>query len=459
LNWYGLVAEGVVLCKDGSLLAGWYMDGVDTESLDIEQASAKTETLARAMKEFRTGDAFWVDLARRPLRTYKSSEKDFDAPVLQLLEAEREEYFKTNGDENFANRITLVYQWQPPAPAGRLDAALAAFTEHCRAVENRFGSLYSMRRMGLRTEIDNHHGIEVQRDELVGRLASGLSGRFRRMNVPKAPIYLDVMFNPDWDHPHPGRLPMVSGRPAAFIAIDGYPAVSTPEMLSLLEEGAFEYQWTTRFMPLSGGRARGEVQKRARAWGQTKTSVRSQISRGGNGLTNEFTESMQHEAESALADIEEGELRYGFFNSTVSIFGEIGDSEAAVRAIATALVEALGEVGFSARLETYNALECFLSIQPGHRKENVRRGLVSTLNFADLIPISTIWSGEPANPCDKFPARSPALLRARSLSGEPYFFNLHSGDVGHTLMFGPTGAGKSVFLSMIASNFLNRNNS
>ncbi len=46
-----------------------------------------------------------------------------------------------------------------------------------------------------------------------------------------------------------------------------------------------------------------------------------------------------------------------------------------------------------------------------------------------------------------------------SASGEPYFFNLHSRDVGHTLVFGPTGSGKSVLLGLIASNFLKYPNS
>lgn len=35
----------------------------------------------------------------------------------------------------------------------------------------------------------------------------------------------------------------------------------------------------------------------------------------------------------------------------------------------------------------------------------------------------------------------------------PFFFNLHVGDVGHTLIVGPTGSGKSVLLNTISSNF------
>lgn len=453
LNWYGLVAEGVVLCKDGSLLAGWHLNGIDTESLGADEVGARTVALARAMTEFKAGDAFWVDLARRPLKGYSTTEADFPAGVLQALEGERRSYFERAQDENYRNAITLVYQWQP-GPGIGLAGALEEFDRRCLSVEGRFSAIFNLGRMGLVRDADGLHGLEVGRDELIGRLASSLTGRFRKVQVPTVPVYLDVILRPEWAHERPGELPLVCGRRAAFIAIDGYPAESSPEMLATLEDLPLQYSWTTRFMPLSGDGIRGEIDKRARAWGQTKTSVAAQLSRSGEGIVNEFTETMEQEARSALADVEAGELRYGFFNTTIAIFDDLGGDGKAVQRVANTVVESLGEMGFAARLETYNAFEAFVSTLPGHRKENVRRGILSTRNFVDLIPVSTIWSGEVVNPCDKFPPKSPALIRARSVTGEPYFFNLHSGDVGHTLIFGPTGAGKSVLLGMLASNFL-----
>lgn len=457
LNWFGLVAEGVVLCRDGSFLAGWNLRGIDTESLPEEEVEGRTAALARSVAEFRSGEAFWIDLARRPLRTYETGERDFAPPALQDLERERAQYFRLRGDENYANALTLVYQWQPPSGVTDLAEGLAGFADRCRAVEGRFGSLYKLRRMRLTREQRDHHGSDFQYDELVGRLSSGITGRFRRVNVPQIPVYLDVILAPEWEHAVPRRLPIVSGRPVAFIAIDGYPAESSPEMLSMLEQLGFEYQWTTRFMPLSGNSVRNEIGKKVRAWGQGKTSLQGQLSRNGGGIVSSFTASMEAEAQEALADVDSGDLRYGFFNTLLTIFGNFGDEETFVRARANAVIEALGEVGYGARLETYNAFEAFLSMLPGHRKANVRRGILSAKNFADLIPIATVWAGETRNPCNKFPANSPALIRAKTRTGEPYFFNLHSRDVGHSLIFGPTGAGKSVLLGLIASNFLKYN--
>lgn len=454
LNWYGLIDEGVVQCKDGSLIAGWYLEGIDTEPMDPESIYNRTELLSHSIKEFREEDGFWVDLARRPLRTYKTSEKDFEPEILQIFEAEREEYFEQE-DANYANRITLCYHWKPRKVSDNIEEMLGLFVKKCRLVETRFGSLFNLTRMGLRRDIDDHHEIPYDRDELLGRLASGLSGRFCKVNVPNIPVYLDRILCPEWVHSEPKSLPYVSGRPMAVITIDGYPNVSSPEMLKLLETLPIEYQWTTRFLPMAKNKALYEIDRKSKAWGMSKSGLMAGFSKEEDPKkVNSHAENMSDETSGATDELEENSMSFGDFTSVVTIFGDSGLSEETLTEITTEIVEELSQNGFTARRETFNALEAFLSAQPGHRKQNIRRGIFSALSFADLIPISTIWSGLSVNPCNKFPANSPALIRAKSITGEPYFLNLHSGDVGHTLLFGPTGAGKSVCLGLIASNFL-----
>ena len=47
----------------------------------------------------------------------------------------------------------------------------------------------------------------------------------------------------------------------------------------------------------------------------------------------------------------------------------------------------------------------------------------------------------------------PPLFFARTEGSTPFRFSLHVGDVGHTLIVGPTGAGKSVLLALMALQF------
>jgi type IV secretory pathway VirB4 component len=38
-------------------------------------------------------------------------------------------------------------------------------------------------------------------------------------------------------------------------------------------------------------------------------------------------------------------------------------------------------------------MDAYLGSLPGHGVENVRRPLINTMNLADLLPTSTIWTG------------------------------------------------------------------
>ncbi|HRX40971.1 MAG TPA: conjugal transfer protein TrbE, partial [Parvularculaceae bacterium] len=90
--------------------------------------------------------------------------------------------------------------------------------------------------------------------------------------------------------------------------------------------------------------------------------------------------------------------------------------------------------------------EAWLGSLPGHVYANVRQPILHTLNLAHMAPFSAVWAGEEENRH----LRGPALIQAQTGGATPFRVNLHVGDVGHTLVVGPTGAGKSVLLSLIA---------
>src|ERR1700736_2923901 len=104
---------------------------------------------------------------------------------------------------------------------------------------------------------------------------------------------------------------------------------------------------------------------------------------------------------------------------------------------------------FTCMLETINAIEAWLGSLPGHVYANVRQPPVSTLNLAHMIPLSAVWAGPERNEH----LGGPPLLYAKTEGATPFRLSLHVGDVGHTLVVGPTGAGKSVLLALIALQF------
>ena len=104
---------------------------------------------------------------------------------------------------------------------------------------------------------------------------------------------------------------------------------------------------------------------------------------------------------------------------------------------------------FTCMAETVNVVEAWLGSLPGHAYANVRQPPVSTLNIAHMIPLSAVWAG----PARDEHFKAPPLFFARTEGSTPFRFSLHVGDVGHTLVVGPTGAGKSVLLALMALQF------
>ncbi|MEA3016896.1 MAG: type secretion system protein TrbE, partial [Sphingomonadales bacterium] len=86
---------------------------------------------------------------------------------------------------------------------------------------------------------------------------------------------------------------------------------------------------------------------------------------------------------------------------------------------------------------------------PGHVYANVRQPLVHTLNLAHLMPLSSVWAG----PARNAHLDGPPLLYAETAGSTPFRLSTHVGDVGHMLIVGPTGAGKSVLLGLLALQF------
>ncbi len=104
---------------------------------------------------------------------------------------------------------------------------------------------------------------------------------------------------------------------------------------------------------------------------------------------------------------------------------------------------------FTGMVETVNAVDAWLGTLPGHLYANVRQPPISTLNLAHMIPLSAVWAGPERD--EHFAA--PPLLFGRTEGSTPFRLSLHVGDVGHTLVVGPTGAGKSVLLALMALQF------
>ena len=139
-------------------------------------------------------------------------------------------------------------------------------------------------------------------------------------------------------------------------------------------------------------------------------------------------------------------MRYGHYTSVVVLMDE--DLKALKDAVDICASE-IRKKTFAVRVETINAVEAYLGSLPGHGYENVRRPILHTMNLAHLVPTTATWPGLDRNPCPFYPPNSPPLFYADTTGGTPFRVSTHVGDVGHTLILGPTGAGKSTLLELM----------
>jgi type IV secretion system protein VirB4 len=157
---------------------------------------------------------------------------------------------------------------------------------------------------------------------------------------------------------------------------------------------------------------------------------------------------MVADAELAIAEVNSGLVAQGYYTSVVILMDENRNQ---LDVSARQVEKAINRLGFAARVESINTMDAYLGSLPGHGVENVRRPLINTMNLADLLPTSTIWTGLNQAPCPLYPPLAPALMHCVTHGSTPFRLNLHVRDLGHTFMFGPTGAGKSTHLALIAA--------
>src|SRR5690606_17345256 len=152
------------------------------------------------------------------------------------------------------------------------------------------------------------------------------------------------------------------------------------------------------------------------------------------------------DADAALQALGSDQVAFGYVTTTVTVL----DADPAVADEKLRLVERVIQGrGFVTIPETLNAVDAWLSSIPGNAYANVRQPIVSTLNLAHMMPVSAVWAGPQKNEH----LDGPPLIVTRTEGATPFRLVTHIGDVGHTLVAGPTGMGKSVLLATLALQF------
>ncbi|MCE3239267.1 MAG: conjugal transfer ATPase TrbE [Gammaproteobacteria bacterium] len=457
LNYAHFVGEGVILNKDGAFVKSFLFQGPDLYSVSSEELDSITTMLNRMMGYLGDGWMVHVDEVRVPSFRYPPP-CPFPDGVSALIDDERREIYLSEG-EHYENMQYLTFVWK--FPMSKVKVSKHWFVEGLETESNEDNLSKLLVQFQETTDqcislLSNHiYFSPLSSAELLSFLNLCITGKSAMVTVPPDGLFVDVAL---------GREPIVGGfvpkvgeQSLYVLSIMGYINEDTiPGILSELTTYPTVYRWSNRFIPLSESTAETEIKRYQRNWNNKVKGfmgiVRETVTGRISDKVNVDALRMSEEATYALTANSSQETRFGYWSSQIVLFNE---DMAILEEVAKALRRYMEQCGFGVLAETVNAIDAWLGTIPGHGSCNIRRLFISTFNFAHFIPLQSVWAGAITGPKSSLlPKDHPPVFYAATTGKTPFRYFIDVGDVGHQIVLGPTGAGKSTFLGFLIAQFL-----
>ncbi len=431
--------EDTIITKDGSLMTTLKIEGFSFETADddmLESRKQNRNNLLKGMANASVGIYFHT--LRRKHTAFPGGEFNNYFPNV-LNEQWRK---KHNPEHVFINEHYVTIVRKPSgsisglsdqlgkilngaSPDGQDQAFMTAYNELNEMRDRLINGLYNYKvtLLGVK-KTDNGNFCSLL--EFLGLLVNG--GYRQKMLVPRISIdkYLAInktylgkgvleIIGPGY-HKFAGLVSVKEYRPATFAGI-----------LDNFLQLPFEFIITQTYSFSDRMVAIGKMQLQQRRLVQSEDVAVSQI----------------YEINSALDAAMSGAFAFGDHHISVMCFS---DTEKGIDSNLSQAIVEFSSVGIAAVREHFNMDAAYWAQFPCNFGFIVRKSVINTLNLASFASLHNYPPGKAANN-----HWGPAVTVLNTTSGTPYFFNFHVRDVGHTMIIGPTGAGKTVLLNFLCA--------
>lgn len=449
--WFAMVAPGIIKNEDESFMRTFRFRGQDLDSVTDYELMGIIARVNNYIKRYGNGWAFYVESRRK--RTYTTTHRTFPDKTCQVMEFERQNYF--NKGNFYRTEYYLTIQWLPVS--ARTSKAVKMFytdegeeekdyktkvKEDLELFMSETNKFYD----GFSSEL--YECEPLTPEETLSYLHSCVSLKDYKVRMPTNPICLaDSLCDTPF---YGGTEPIIGDGPDAqklyIYSIRSYPESSYPGMLDELNRLDIEYRWVTRFICYDKVDSQGIFHTKRREWRASDkdlgTMVKEWVTRQDSVLTDTAALQRSADADAALVELSNDYSAFGYMTSHIIL----SDKDKNTLKQKGRLIErAFQNQGFVVRRETHNACSAWFGSIPGNVYADPRRDFISTLNLCHLLPLSSVWTG--SEWCKHL--KTPAIAQVETVGSTPFFLNLHIGDVGHSIVVGPTGSGKSVFLNFL----------
>jgi type IV secretion system protein VirB4 len=452
--WRAVLAPGVILQKnrDHGLQRTYALRGPDMMGEAPEVQGALMLQANEVLK--RLGGRWMLQSEAQRRRVGMLPEVVWRHPIAALLEQEqRARLLETPGSRE--TRYFLTLTWYPPS----------------RGTQR--GLRWLMRGPG-RSQGGSDLDISLrdfvdQADFLLG-LLKGMLAVARPLTTPETLTYLHSCVSERWhgvaqlatlmdidvqlcDTPFIGGwYPQLGNWHVRTCSVTAYPAASTVGIVKALEAADVDYRWCTRWIGLEKQQQEEALRKVQGAWvGQERSALQKfadTISPRPSRILYSHATNQAEDADAARQEIGADIIAYGHFTSTVTVWDT--DPDVAEEKLQV-VMQAFAARGFVTVAERQHATAAWLGAQPGNKLDNVRRTPQHSLTLAHLCPgLTATWPGPDG---DAYLGGGPWFY-AHTETATLFRVVNHVRDVGHFLVLGATGSGKSTLGNVLRAQWL-----
>jgi type IV secretion/conjugal transfer VirB4 family ATPase len=465
LDLWGFVDSQAFITKSGSVGLALKVRGVDYECLDHSQRRQVVHRFEAATRILDDKTRLYQYLLKR--RASQIPAADHPQPVVHQAIQRRREYLQAKEDDLYRLDIyfVLLYEgWRPDVSTSTQLQRL--FTAPREALATWFLPTRAAR--FLSTEIDEalrrlHDRCDTFVEQLADTLApspldKAASFRFLRELVNYAPVkassgalkyddHLDFFLADSSLSCHRAHLE-VDDYHVRVLTLKEPPAQTFANVLEGLYTIPGEFVACTEWRRIDNGRMRRDIRARRRHFHQARTSMVNYVysdTRPEEMLVDDSATATVGQLGGALTEMEVNGNFFGEFALSLVLFDRAPDR--LHRSVASA-IKVFGAHDGTLYEESYNALNAWLAVIPGNCAYNLRRLPLLQTNYGDLSFLFTLDTGHERS--THLGSEYLAVFETRHRT--PYFFNLHYQDVGHTLILGSTGSGKSFLTNFLLTH-------
>ncbi len=467
INLYGFWDEHSFLTKSGDLGAALKIGGVDYESLDHAGRDYAVKRIESTLRSLDDRSRLYQILFKRNRPDIPHAE--YANPLVRAAIEQRSAFLQSKADRLYSIEITWIVMVDGSYQKTSLLHALSQLPKNPRSSLRDLRALFS----GSKERTLLYEQIERDRIRLQQKVQS-LSGQLNDLMMVELPgaeetfriLRRLVNLRPskindaplcdarhlDWQvcdselEAHRGYL-RIDDDYLRVLTLKELPSETRPLLLQGLFDVPANFHVVTEWHPVDNAKARKEIASRRRHHHNSKTSFVSNLQdRQNTGNQDNLVDGSKAaavaELGNALTAIGMEGKHFGEFALTVVVYDE--DRTRLEHAVAEFQKLFTQHDGLLYE-ERYNLLNVFFATVPGNKQFNLRKQWALNSNYADLSFLFNVDTGATWNPH----LEREYLAVLESIHGTPYYLNLHSGDVAHTLLLGATGSGKSFTLSTI----------